>query len=73
MLVLVHDRLPTGIGESLSGSRAFIVNSLLVDDWHSVEAHPDFQSLTPDEQEEVRKNFPRCVEYHRVLRTVKFY
>ena len=72
MVVFVHDRLPTGIGESLSGTKAFYINSNIIDDWQRVEKHPEFSSLDPVDQEVIRSEFPRSVEIHRILKNTSF-
>ncbi|HBG04857.1 MAG: hypothetical protein A2075_11330 [Geobacteraceae bacterium GWC2_58_44] len=68
MVFFIHDRRPTGIGESLSGARAFYINSAQIDDWRSVETHPEFRSLDPEDQETIKAGFPRSVEIHRILK-----
>jgi hypothetical protein len=68
MIVFVDERRPTGIGESLSGAVAFYINAALINDWHSVETHPDFQRLDTQDQDDVRAKFPRCVEIHRNIK-----
>ena len=73
MVVFVHDRLPTGIGVSLSGAKAFYINSAQIDDWQKVETHPEFRSLDPADQEVVRSEFPRSVEIHRILKNTSFH
>jgi len=73
MVVFVHDRLPTGIGVSLSGTKAFYINSAQIDDWQNVEKHPEFRSLDPEDQEVIRSEFPRSVEIHRILKNTSFH
>lgn len=73
MLVFVHDRLPTGIGESLSGAKAFYINSSQMEDWQNVERHPEFRRLDPADQEAIRSEFPRSVQIHRILKKTSFH
>jgi len=73
MIVFVDDRRPTGLGESLSGAEAFYISSTLIDDWHSVERHPEFQRLDPLDQEAVRSKFPRSVQIHHAIKNACFF
>ena len=67
MIVIIDDRRPTGIGESVSGAKAFYINSTLIDDWYRVETHPNFQRLGPQDKDAVRENFPRSLLiYHNI-------
>ena len=72
MIIFVDDRRPTGLGESLSGAVAFYINSALIDDWHKVETHPEFQRLNPQDQEIVRSKFPRSVQIHQAIKNACF-
>ena len=68
MIVFIDDRRPTGIGESLSGAKAFYINSSLCNNWYSVEVHPEFQCLDPQDQESIKAAFPRCLMIHQNIK-----
>jgi hypothetical protein len=72
MIVLVDKRRTTGIGESLSGDKAFYINANLIDNWYGVEMHPDFQRLSPQEQNEVRTKYSRSVLIHLNIEAIHF-
>jgi len=72
MIVIVDTRRPTGIGESLSGNPAFYINADCLDDWETVEHHPDYLSLDPNDQRDVRSKFPLAVERHHVIWSARF-
>lgn len=72
MIVIVDTRRPTGIGESLSGNPAFYINADCLDDWQTVENNPDYLTLAPDDQRDVRSKFPLAVERHRVIWSARF-
>lgn len=73
MVLLIHDRIPTGLGESLFGAKAFFINSSQIDDWSSVESSPEFQNLDPEDQEVIRTAFPRSVQVHRIIQNTNFH
>jgi len=72
MIVLIHKRHPTGIGESLSGKKAFFINAIMIDNWYKVETHPEFQYLSIQEQNEVRTKYFRSVLIHRSIESIRF-
>jgi len=72
MIVLIHKLHPTGIGESLSGKKAFFINSTLIDNWYKVETHPEFQRLNTQEQNEVRAKYPRSTLIHQSIESIRF-
>lgn len=73
MVFFIHDRIPTGLGVSLSGATAFYINSSMIDDWQKVETHPEFQSLDPKDQQMIRREFPRSLEIHRIIKNTSFH
>ncbi len=72
MIVLIHKSYPTGIGESLSGQKAFFINPTLIDSWNKVETHPEFQRLNTQEQDEVRTKYSRSTLIHRSIESIRF-
>ena len=73
MIDFIHDRQPTGMGVSLSGSAAFFINSSLSDDWQRVESDPEFQRLGPQDQAAVKASFPRCLQYYLAIKATRFF
>ena len=73
MIVLVDNKRPTGIGESLSGAKAFYISSEDIDDWQIVELHPDYQMLDVQDRLRVEAKFPESVERYKALWSTPFY
>jgi hypothetical protein len=66
-MVFVDPRRPTGLGESLSGGRAFYINVERHDQWPVVETHAAFRDLDPDDQEIVRARFTTALDRYLFL------
>lgn len=73
MIVLVDNKRPTGIGESLSGAKAFFINASQISDWHNIEENPEYQHLDTDEQLSVKVNFPLSVQRFKAIWSTHFY
>ena len=67
IFVLIDPRRPTGLGESISGEKAFFVNVLQDEYLPHVESEPAFKQLTAEEKEIVRKIFPDVLERFRII------
>ena len=69
LIVLIDPRRPTGVGESLSGDKAFYINLLNNEDWPHVEADPAFTELAAEEKRIVRKKYPQVLERYQIIST----
>ena len=73
MIVIVDNKRSTGVGESLSGAKAFYINAALAEDWKAVESHPDFRHLDYAERMDVKSKFPVSAERYKVIWSTHFY
>jgi hypothetical protein len=73
MVVLIDNMRPTGIGESLSGSKAFFINKSMMEDWQSIEKHPEYLQLQPDERADVKSKYPLSVQIYKIIWSTPFY
>lgn len=67
MLVIVHQKFPSGIGESLSGKPAFYLYAASASHWDDIENNPGFKSLSTTEQQEVKAKIPRAIKRHQAI------
>jgi hypothetical protein len=72
MVVIVDNKRPTGVGESLSGAKAFYVSAAMIEDWHAVEQHPEFRRLDADEREDVKYKFPVSAQRYKAIWSTRF-
>ena len=73
MVVIVDNKRATGVGESLSGAKAFYINAGMAEDWQAVEHHPEFRSLDDAEREDVKCKFPVSAERYKAIWSTHFY
>lgn len=71
MIVIVDPRRPMGVGESLSGARAFYISVTRHDDWPEVETHPEYRRLHSADQAVVREKFTVSLERYLFLFELK--
>lgn len=73
MIVIIDNKRPTGLGESLSGAKAFYIDAALAEDWKGVECHPDFQQLDYADRMEVKSKFPVSAQRYKAIWSTHFY
>jgi hypothetical protein len=72
LIVLINPKQQIGVGESLSGDKAFYINVTKQEDWPQVEANSAFKELTKEEQLIVRKKFPIVLERFQIISASHF-
>ncbi len=73
MIVIVDNKRSTGVGESLSGAKAFYIDAAMVEDWKAVEGHREFRGLDCNERMDVKIKFPVCAKRYKALWSTRFY
>lgn len=67
LIVLIDPKKPTGVGESLSGDKAFFINITEHEEWQYVENDPSYKALSAEERQVVRKKFPAVLERYKII------
>ena len=72
MIVIVDNKRPTGVGESLSGAKAFYLSAGMIEEWQAVDQNPEFQRLDAAEREEVKHKLPVSIERFKAIWSTRF-